>query len=77
MTKEYYTAERTAHPSVADHGWAIVYDPTPGGKINADGTRSFSLRFPCLLLTDYIDDPESVAKSVADALNAARKNEAA
>ena len=68
----YFVAERTAHPKRAEHGWCIVHDPTPGGRQNPDGTRSFSLRFPVLLLTDYVENPEEVAKSVADALNEAR-----
>ena len=68
----YFTAERTAHPNAAEHRWAIVYDPTPGGRKNADGTRSFAMRFPAFLLTDYVSDPEAVAKSAVDALNRAR-----
>jgi hypothetical protein len=72
---QHFTAETTAHPKAADHRWAIVYDATPGGRDNGDGTRSYSLRFPILLLTDYVHDPEIVAKSVAKALNEARMRE--
>lgn len=72
---EYFTAETTAHPSAADHRWAVVYDATPGGRDNGDGSRSYALRFPVLLLTDYVDEPEAVAKSVAKALNEAKARE--
>ena len=72
---QHFTVETTAHPQAADHCLAIVYDATPGGRDNGDGTRSYSLRFPILLLTDYVHDQESVAKSVAKALNEARMRE--
>lgn len=75
MPRRFFSAERTAHPNAAEDPWAIVYDPTPGGRDNGDGTRSFSLRFPILLLTDYVVEPEKVAADVADALNAARARE--
>lgn len=75
MTVEQFSAERTAHPKAAEHRWAVIYDPTPGGKLNEDGSRSFALRFPVLLLTDYVAEPEKVAKSVASALNEARLRE--
>ena len=72
---KHFTAEKTCHPQAADHGWAVVYDATPGGRDNGDGTRSFALRFPILLLADYVDDPEEVAMSVAKALNEAKARE--
>lgn len=75
--KLHYTAERTAHPNAAEHRWAVIFDRTPGGRVNADGTRSYSLRFPVLLLTDYVDNPEEVAKDVAAALNEAFARELA
>ena len=75
MNPQYFSAERTAHPKAAEHRWAIVYDATPGGKPMEGGGRSFSLRFPVLLLTDYVDEPEKVATSFAAALNEARRRE--
>jgi hypothetical protein len=75
MKPLYFSAEKTAHPNAAGHRWAIVYDPTPGGKPIEGGGRSFSLRFPVLLLTDYVGEPETVAASVAGALNEARWRE--
>lgn len=72
---EYFVAEKTAHRKAAEHRWAIIYDGPPGGRVNRDGTRSLSMRFPVLLLTDLVADPESVAKSVATALNEAKARE--
>lgn len=64
-----FTAEQTANCKAAKHGWAIVVDPTPGGRDNGDGTRFFSLRFPALLLSEWVGDPEGAAHEVAAALN--------
>jgi hypothetical protein len=75
MKPQYFNAEKTAHPNAAEHHWAIVYDPTPGGKPIDGGGRSYSLRFPVLLLTDYVAEPEAVAASVAKALNEAKWRE--
>ncbi|MDO5658325.1 MAG: hypothetical protein Q4G36_08385 [Paracoccus sp. (in: a-proteobacteria)] len=69
--KKHWTAERTAHPSAADHKWAIIYDPTPGGRDNGDGTRSYSMRFPALLVSDLVDEPKKAALEIADMLNRA------
>lgn len=69
MTRKHWTAERTAHPCAKADGWAVIYDPTPGGRDNGDGSRSFSLRFPALLISDWVSEPETVARHVADALN--------
>ncbi len=77
MIKEYFTADRTAHPNAAEHRWAIIYNPTPGGRLNSDGTRSYSMCFPALLLTDYVSNPEAVAKSIAADLNKAKHEEMA
>ena len=74
-TPQHFSAERTSHPQAADHGWAVVYDATPGGRDLGDGKRAYSMRFPILVLTDYVDEPEKVAKSIADALNIARAAE--
>lgn len=75
MKPQYFSAEKTAHPKAAEHRWSIVYDATPGGRVNEDGTRSFAMRFPIILLTDFVGEPELVAKSVARALNEARWTE--
>lgn len=72
MKPQYFNAEKTSHPSAAEHRWAIVYDPTPAGLVKENGLRSFSMRFPVLLLTDYIEEPEKVAAEIALALNEAR-----
>lgn len=67
--KNHWTAERTAHPDAKANRWAIVYDPTPGGKKNEDGSTSYNLRFPALLISDYVNDPEMAARDIANALN--------
>lgn len=66
--KMYWTAERTAHKGASADGWAIIHDPTPGGKRGEDGRTSYSLRFPALLICDIVSDPENVAKELADYL---------
>lgn len=72
MTAAHWKAERTAHPGAkGGEGWELVYDPTPGGRKNEDGTTSFSLRFPALLLSEYVAEPEKVAHAIADMLNRA------
>lgn len=68
---EYWKAEQTAHPDAKADRWALVYDATPGGKDNGDGTRSFSMRFPALLLCNIVSDPEDTAKELAEMLNEA------
>ena len=70
-TKTKWTAEQTAHPDAKADRWAIVYDPTPGGKDNGDGTRSYSFRFPALFISDLVDDPEQAAQEIAALLNKA------
>jgi hypothetical protein len=69
MDKKTWTAEQTAHPHAKADRWALIYDATPGGRDNGDGTRSYALRFPALLLSDLVNDPENVAKEVAAELN--------
>jgi hypothetical protein len=66
---QHWKASRTVAPQAAEHGWAITYDATPGGRDNGDGTRSYSLIFPALLLYEHIEDPEGTAHRIADALN--------
>lgn len=66
-----WTARETAYrmPTVFKT-MALHYDPTPGGRRNDDGTTSYSLVFPALLLTDIVSDQENVAQKIADELNA-------
>lgn len=66
---EHWTAEQTAHPHAKNDRWAIIYDPTPGGRDNGDGTRSYSLRFPALLISDLVSEPEKAAQEMAELLN--------
>ena len=70
--KQHFHAERTASPQAAEHRWAIIYDPTPGGRKNEDGTTSYGMRFPALLLSEYLDEPEKIAIEIADILNKAK-----
>ncbi|MAB70291.1 MAG: hypothetical protein CMH91_15330 [Oceanicaulis sp.] len=67
--KTHWTAEQTADPDAENDRWAIYYDPTPGGRDNGDGTRSFSLRFPALLISRLVADPETAAREIAEKLN--------
>lgn len=69
----HWTAECTAHPDAHADGWAIIHDPTPGGRLNEDGSRTFSLRFPALLICEMVANPEAVAKELADYLEAAER----
>lgn len=69
-TPQHWTAEQTAHPDAKNDRWAIVYDPTPGGRDNGDGKKSFSMRFPALLISDCVSDPEASALVIASELNA-------
>lgn len=71
--KMHWTAEQTAHQQATADRWAIIHDPTPGGKKNADGSTTFSLRFPALLICDLVSEPEAVAKELADYLEAAER----
>ncbi|MDE2106919.1 MAG: hypothetical protein KGL39_57425 [Patescibacteria group bacterium] len=70
--KKHWSAETTAYRMSREHKpiWALVYDPTPGGRKNEDGTTSFGLRFPALILAEYLDGQEAEAKKLAAALNA-------
>lgn len=72
---QHWTAELTAHPDAEGDRWAIIYDPTPGGRDNGDGTRSYSLRFPALLISEYVQDPEGAARKIAEKLNQAEPRE--
>lgn len=72
-TRNHWTAEQTSHPAAKADRWALIYDPTPGGRDNGDGTKSFSLRFPALLISDLVAEPEKAAREIADMLNRAEE----
>jgi hypothetical protein len=55
---------------------ALVYDPTPGGRKNEDGTTSFSMRFPALILSEYVSDQQVAAQKIADELNSFASSQA-
>jgi len=63
MSGQHWTAEE------GQRGWRIRYDPTPGGRKNADGSTSYSLTFPVLELTEYVSEPERAATEIARELN--------
>lgn len=71
--KRHWTAEQSSHPDAKADGWVLVYDPMPGGRLNADGRRTYSLRFPALLISDCVGEPEDAAKQIADLLNTAEE----
>ena len=50
--------------------WAITYCHKPGGEKNPDGTTSFFMRFPALVLTEYVANGEKIAADIARELNA-------
>lgn len=75
MAAEKWTAEQTAHPDAKGERWAIVYDPTPGGRDNGDGTRTYSLRFPALLISDCVAEPGKTAHEIAEILNRAENED--
>ena len=50
-------------------GWVLIYDGTPNGVKNEDGTTSFSLRFPALIVSDWVSEPETAATEIATQLN--------
>ncbi len=76
-TPQEWSAERTACRDLPDTVWAIVWDKTPGGRKNADGTTNYSLRIPVLLGTDWMASPEDGVTQIADMLNFAERAEAA
>lgn len=72
QSTEHWASETTSYrPSEdAPDFTALVYDPTPGGRENADGSTTYSVRFPALILTEYVSDPETIAAKLAVELNA-------
>lgn len=71
--KKHWTVETTSYRMPRDHTpLALIHDPTPGGVRNeAEGTTSYSLRFPALILTDIVSDGEKIANKIANELNMA------
>ena len=72
MTNEHWTAELNELYRGREFGepsWILRYDPTPGGKKNANGSTTYSLSFPALQLTEYPENQEEIAKSLARDLN--------
>jgi len=70
MSDKHWEARPTSYKAFKDHQpIALFYDPAPGGKRNDDGTTSYSLVFPALILTDIVSDQEKVANQLADELN--------
>ncbi|MCC6479984.1 MAG: hypothetical protein IT552_12340 [Sphingomonadaceae bacterium] len=69
--KAHWSVEATSYRFPPRHniGNAIIYDPTPGGKKNADGSTSFQLRFPAIVLTELVDDQDTALADIANALN--------
>lgn len=66
MAGKNWTVEKNTNYSPP---WVLRFDPTPGGKKNADGTTTFSLSFPALQATDWVADPETALEPIAKALN--------
>ena len=66
MSEQHWTAEENHN---YDPPWIIRYDPTPGGRMNEDGSISHSLNFPALQLTDWVAEKEEAASRIARALN--------
>lgn len=67
---EHWTAEPSSYRMSPDEmPIALVYNPTPGGEKNIDGTTSFGLRMPALILTEWVADPEETAADIARKLN--------
>lgn len=48
----------------------LVYDATPNGRVNDDGSVSYSMRIPALLVTDWVADRPKVGADIARELNA-------
>jgi hypothetical protein len=49
--------------------WTIFYDPTPGGKLDENGSRSFGLVFPALQATEFVSEPEEAIPAIVNDLN--------
>ncbi|HEV7253827.1 MAG TPA: hypothetical protein VGN97_12145 [Mesorhizobium sp.] len=51
-------------------GWGLSYNPTPGGQKNGDGTTTYHVRFPALIVSEWVEKPEEAARGLAAELNA-------
>lgn len=71
MSEKHWFPEATAYqlPKCGKSVLALYYDPTPSGRKNEDGSTSFSMRFPALVVTEYVSNPEKVAADLANRLN--------
>ena len=68
--KLHWEVRGTAYKIPRDHQpVALHYNPTPGGTKHPDGSTSYSLVFPALILTDIVSDQQKVAEQLADELN--------
>lgn len=67
---ESKTVEQHWTPEETRAGWGIRYSPTPGGILKPDGSRTYSLSFIALEITDMVSEPESAATAIARELNA-------
>lgn len=67
-----FTADSTAYMRNLDHEdlrapcFAVHYQKPPQ---KTEGGTSYGLRFPMLIMAHYLEQPEEVAKKVADILN--------
>lgn len=70
-TPEHWAGETTSYrPSrEAREMWALVYDATPGGVRNDDGTTTYSARIPALIISEYVANPEKTAAELAAKMN--------
>lgn len=60
----HWTVERNGS---YDPPWVLRYDPIPGGE-KREGYTVFSLSFPVLQATDWVEEPEDFLSKVADEL---------
>lgn len=69
---EHWAGEPTSYrPSrEAREMWALVYDATPGGVRNEDGTTTYSARIPALIISEYVANPEKTAAELSAKMNA-------
>lgn len=63
----HWTVERNGS---YDPPWVLRYDPIPGGE-KREGYTVFSLSFPVLQATDWVENPEDFLSKVADELEIA------
>lgn len=73
---QHWQAETTTCRDLPDTVWALYWDKTPGGRKNADGSTSYSMKFPMLLASDWMGDQEKSMNEIADLLNFASRAKA-